>query len=104
MTTAAEADISEDRFLGAVSAICAKDPRLAPLGAAVLLANYLGIARNSRTFARKLGVEHALVLREVTTLSGLGGLITIVERNARTQRTELSITPEAADLVRHGLT
>lgn len=97
MTTAAD-ERTEDDFLQIVSAICAADTSLNPLGAALLAANYLGIAKDTRTFARKLGVEHALVLREITALDQHGGFLTIAGRNARTQRLEFVLTGKGTRL------
>jgi hypothetical protein len=91
MTTSAGDDISEDQFMQAVSTVCASDASLSPLGAALLIAHRLGVARDSRTFARNLGVEHALVLREISGLDD-GGFLLVTSRNARTQRAELALT------------
>jgi len=75
----------------AVSTVCASEAALSPLGAALLVAHRLGIAKDSRTFARNLGVEHALVLREISDLED-GGFVLVTSRNARTQRAELALT------------
>jgi hypothetical protein len=91
MTTSAGDDISEDQFMQAVSTVCASDRSLSPLGAALLVAHHVGVAKDSRTFARKLGVEHALVLREISKLED-GGFLLVASRNARTQRAELALT------------
>jgi hypothetical protein len=87
-----------------VSAVCAADASLTPIGAALFVAVSAGIAKDTRTFARTLGLAHALVLREVASLSGNGGLLAVTGRNERTQRTELSLTDEGAQLaIRSGL-
>lgn len=93
MSALSEVELSEDQFMQMVSAVCAADASLTPLGAALIVALHAGIARDTRTFARKLGIEHALVLREVSTLSE-AGLVNVTSRNARTQRTELALTAE----------
>ncbi len=93
MSALAEVEPSEEQFMQMVSAVCAADASLTSLGAALVLALHTGIARDTRTFARKLGIEHALVLREVSGLSE-AGLLTVTARNARTQRTELALTAE----------
>lgn len=63
---------------------------LSPLGAGILVAVEMGLA-DSRGFARALGVEHALVLREIALLSGEAGLITVTRRDPRTLRTSLEL-------------
>lgn len=93
MSALSEVELSEDQFMEMVSAICAADASLTPLGAALVVALHVGIARDTRTFARKLGIEHALVLREVSTLSD-AGLVNVRNRNERTQRSELALTVE----------
>lgn len=99
MSTAAAQDISEEAFLARVAELCAVEPALSPLGASVLLALRLEICSDSRTFARLFGIEHALILREVTTLEE-AGLITAMDRNPRTQRTTLALTAASSQLLR----
>lgn len=100
MSTAPEDEISEERFLDAVALIASGDAALSPIGAAILAAMDFGIAKDSRTFSRKLGIEHALVLREITALSGDGlGLLKVVSRNERTQRTELTLSEKGLQLL-----
>lgn len=65
--------MTEDRFLAAVERLTAAG--LTPLGAAILVAVEMGIARDSRSFARIFGVAHALVLREGAVLAHDLGLI-----------------------------
>lgn len=62
-------EVTEERLLDLVGRLCAADPALSAVGAAILVALHLGIASDSRTFSRLFGIEHALVLREVTELS-----------------------------------
>lgn len=97
MTSAADEHTEED-FMRIVSAICAADASLRPLGAALLAAHHLGIAKDTRTFSRKLGVEHALVLREVADLEHEGGFLIITGRNERTHRLELALTDKGEQL------
>ncbi|MCC7254016.1 hypothetical protein [Hyphomicrobium sp.] len=92
MNTTAEGVISEELFLDRVAALCAVAGFLAPLGASLLLAVHLDICSDSRTFSRLFGIAHALVLREVTELAGNRGLLSIVGRNPRSQRTEFALT------------
>lgn len=91
MIAAAEHEVSEDQVLDLVGAIRFVDPAIAPVGAGLMTALHLGIAKDSRTFARLFGIAHALVLREITALTEYH-LLTIVGRNARTQRTEIALT------------
>lgn len=76
-----------ERFLALVATAQEGDPALSSIQAAILIAADLGIARDSRTFARVLGIEHALALRELNALAERGDVIAIVKRDARTLRT-----------------
>ncbi len=94
MTATAEAAASEEeRFMALVLDICAADPSLTPVGAGLLAALHLGVCSDSRSFARILDIAHALVLREVTGLTSRG-LLTVISRNERTQRTALALTED----------
>ncbi len=104
MTSAPESEITEDQFLDAVSAIRFVAPDLSPIGAAILAAIHFGIASDSRSFSLKLGVEHALALREITALSSPElGLLEIVSRNERSQRTLIALTGKGEELVSRAL-
>ncbi len=59
----------------------------------------LGIP-DSRSFSRVLGIEHALVLREIAELSGPDGLITVTARNEKTLRTSLALSARGALMLR----
>lgn len=83
--------LTEAEFLALVGDVVRAEPGLPPLAAAVIVALHLGVAADSRDFARNLGVAHALALREVTALAERG-LIAIGRRNARTQRTAYALT------------
>ena len=72
---------------------------ISPLAAGVVVAIDMGIA-DSRSFARLLGVEHALVLREIAHLSGADGLITVTGRHAKTLRTSLALSARGELLLR----
>lgn len=85
-------DLTEDDFLAMVSTVVAADGRLEPTAAAVLVALHHGIAKDSRTFARVLGIPHAIVLRDVTGLASDLGLVRVVSRSAKTQRTAYELT------------
>lgn len=100
MNAAAEVEITEEAFLSKAAALSAMSDPLTQLGAAILLAVDLGIAKDSRSFARIFGLEHALVLRAVTELSGdNASLLRITQRNERTQRTAYSLTAAAETLL-----
>ncbi|MGA1832264.1 hypothetical protein [Rhizobium wenxiniae] len=75
-----------ERFLSLVAELQAKDPRLTAVQAALIVAAEAEIALDSRSFARLLGVAHALVLRELNALVVKGGPLRIVKREARTLR------------------
>lgn len=91
-----EAAIPEDDFMALVSAIQGRDSSLSPLSAALTAAVFLDIAKDSRTFSRLLGVEHALVLREINFVGGSDAPLEIVSREARTQRTYFRLSMKGA--------
>lgn len=94
------AEPSEERVLAFIEALCAADAALTPLSAAIVAAPYLGIASDTRAFARSLGVEHALVLRELTGLTDAHTpLVSITSRDDRTQRTFYALTAAGRALV-----
>jgi hypothetical protein len=72
---------------------------ISPLAAGIVVAIGMGID-DSRSFARLLGVEHALVLREIAHLSGPDGLITVTGRQTNTLRTSLALSERGALLLR----
>jgi len=72
---------------------------LSSLGAGIIAALALGVASDSRAFARVLGIEHALVLREVNLLGADGGYLQITQRDPRTQRTRYELSPVGQQLV-----
>jgi hypothetical protein len=80
------------RFMARVQALLKRAAlRISPLAAGIVVAADMGIA-DSRSFARQLGVEHALVLREIAHLSGPGGLLTVTGRHARSLRTSITLS------------
>lgn len=81
---------SAEEFMALVGRIAASDARLSGLQAGLLAAASLDIAHDSRSFSRLLGVEHALVIRELTGLEDLG-LIEITHRQARTLRSHFRL-------------
>ncbi|MEI1251410.1 hypothetical protein [Rhizobium aouanii] len=82
-----------DRFLALVAAAQDRDIRLTSIQAGLLVAAELGIARDSRAFARKLGIAHSLVLRELNVLAEREGLLRIVKRDLRTMRVHYMLLP-----------
>ena len=76
-----------ERFLALAARLQDEDPNLSPIQAGLLAAASLGIARDSSTFARLLGLAHALVLRELNALAERGDLLSIEKRDERTMRT-----------------
>lgn len=88
---------SATRFMAVVEQISQTAPvALDATGAALVAAVHLGIGSDSRSLANKLGIAHALVLREINALSG--SMLTIVKRDARTQRTWVELTQQASQL------
>lgn len=85
----------EQRFLDIAGGI-AKQAGTDATGGAIIAAVHLGIASDSRSLSNRLGIAHALVLREIATLSG--PFITIEKRDTRTQRTFISLTSQGAEL------
>ncbi|GAA4160147.1 hypothetical protein [Shinella granuli] len=77
-------------FLALVARLQGEDPRLTGIQAALFAAVRTGVASDSRTFARRLGLAHALVLRELNALAEQGA-IRIDGRDARTMRTRYSL-------------
>jgi inosine-uridine nucleoside N-ribohydrolase len=95
-----ETDGSQDDFIALVAAIQNLDASLSPLAAALTVVNALGIARDSRTFARLFDIEHAVVLREINLARGADNPLEIVSRDARTQRTHLRLTVKGENLIK----
>jgi hypothetical protein len=62
-----------------------EDPRLSGIQAGMIAAVDLGIASDSRTFSRLLGIEHSLVLRELTDIPG--DWLQVTSKDERTLRT-----------------
>ncbi|KJF68501.1 hypothetical protein [Rhizobium nepotum] len=84
-------------FMAAVEQIVQGSSQvLTATGAAILLAIQLDIATDSRSIAKRLGLAHALVLREITILSPR--FVRVTKRDARTQRSFLEATTEGQAL------
>jgi hypothetical protein len=70
-----------------------------PLACGLLAAVGLGLAGDSRGFARDSETEHALVLREVGRLSDELRLLVIVRTDERTQRRFLALSEAGQALI-----
>lgn len=79
-------------YLAEVERQCAADPALSTVAAGILAGQALDIAHDSRGFSRLLGIEHALVLREVELLADRGRLL-VTRRDERTRRTCYASAP-----------
>lgn len=88
----------EAEFLAFVDCIEQEGDGISRLGAGIIAALHLGIASDSRSFARLLGVAHALVLREVSVLGQDEDFIIIERRDPRTQRVHYSLSPNGLKL------
>jgi len=75
-----------ERFLALVAAAQEKDPALTSIQAAIIVAVELDIAKDSRNFAKVLGIEHALALRELNALADRD-MVIVQKRDPRTLRT-----------------
>lgn len=87
-----------ETFLAAAETLSALRPELSLLEAGILAGLHLGFSADSRSFARVFGVEHALVLRAVETLTG-AAFIVVTTRDPRTQRTRYAASPEGRDVL-----
>ncbi|WHO75315.1 hypothetical protein [Rhizobium sp. BT03] len=85
-----------DRFLALVAAVQERDSSLTAIQAALLVAAKLEIARDSRAFARKLGIAHSLVLREINALAEREGMLEIVKRDQKTMRVHYILPPSSS--------
>jgi len=85
-------------FMAAVEQIVqGSSQALSSTGAAMLLAIInMDIATDSRSIANRLGLAHALVLREISVLSPR--FVRVTKRDARTQRSWLEVTAEGQAL------
>ncbi len=84
-------------FMAAVEQIQqASSSVLTATGAAILLAICRDIATDSRSIANRLGLAHALVLREIAALTPR--FVRVTKRDARTQRSFLEATAEGQAL------
>ncbi|HCD85726.1 MAG TPA: hypothetical protein DEQ45_18195 [Agrobacterium sp.] len=92
-----EEEQSATAFMAAVEQIQQEaSSAITATGAAVLLAIHQDIATDSRSIANRLGLAHALVLREIAALSPR--FVRVTKRDARTQRSFLEATAEGQAL------
>lgn len=92
-------DEGEAEYMAFVDALMTASRSLTGLGAGIVAALALDIASDSRTFARLLGVAHALVLREISVLGQEHGYVRIRQRDPRTQRTRYELNAAGQRLV-----
>ena len=88
-----------EALMTAVSALLGRNPELTPIQAAVLAACGLGIAEDSRSFANRLCIEHAIVLREAGELAEATGLLLLGKQDARTMRQWYSLSASGKALL-----
>ncbi|WP_226551348.1 hypothetical protein [Celeribacter naphthalenivorans] len=74
---------------------------LSTMGPLILAASHLGIAKDSRGFARLFDLAHALVIRECTSLEQEFGLIETQKKDIRTSRVFYHLTEKGRALFEH---
>jgi hypothetical protein len=99
MSEAPDSDVFMSRVEALLTGAAPHATSISPLAAGIMVAIDMGIA-DSRSFSRQLGVEHALVLREIALLTGPDGLIEITGRHPKTLRTSLALSDRGARLLR----
>ncbi|MEM9205646.1 MAG: hypothetical protein AAGA88_04890 [Pseudomonadota bacterium] len=72
---------------------------LTAIGAGVLASAHTGYSHDTRSFARKLDVAHALVIRECVILADDLGVIALEDRNEKSQRLFFKLTEEGERLI-----
>ena len=87
-----------ETFLATTDTVAALRPELSLLEAGILAGLHLGLAGDSRSFARVFGVEHALVLRAVESLVA-ETLVAVTARDSRTQRTRYAASEAGRDVL-----
>ncbi|MGY5808714.1 hypothetical protein ACXHXG_13440 [Rhizobium sp. LEGMi198b] len=79
-------------FFDLVENLVQVNRHLTVLQGALLVACALDIASDSRAFSKRLGVEHALVLRDLNVLDANDGPLVIAKRDPRTLRSHFHLT------------
>lgn len=74
-----------DRFMALTARLQQQDPRLSGIQAGMIIALDLDVARDSRSFSRLFGIEHSIVLRELTDIPG--AWLQVTSKDERTLRT-----------------
>lgn len=82
-------------MLQVIDALQAKLPGLSLMEATLLVAAHQGLAHDTRSFAREMGLAHALVLRDCVALASEHGLLSLEDRGERSQRLFFNLTPAA---------
>ncbi|MEM8570092.1 MAG: hypothetical protein AAGG56_04190 [Pseudomonadota bacterium] len=84
----------DEEMLRAASenALAARQDFLSPMGPMILASAAMGIARDSRSFARFFEVAHALVIRECVYMSEEQGLLKTEDRGDLSQRLFFDLT------------
>lgn len=90
-----EGPLDVDHFMNLVTEAQDRDPKLTLIQAGLLVAASHGLAGDSRSFARMLALEHALVLRELNLLVERGGILEATKRDLRTMRVHYALVREA---------
>ncbi len=72
---------------------------LPSIGAGIVAAAYLGLAHDTRTFAKRLDLAHALVIRECVALSQDTALLDLENRGDLSQRIHYSLTPQGIAMI-----
>ncbi|MGB3390485.1 MAG: hypothetical protein WBA88_21185 [Pseudaminobacter sp.] len=87
-----------DAFLASVDKLMLCDTGLTHLQAGLLAAAHFDIAHDSRSFASRIEVAHALVLRELNELAETRQLLRITKRDAYTLRSYYALEEEGERL------
>lgn len=100
MSDAPSEDPSDAPFAALIVAVLARHgDTITPIGAGLLAAAHLGLAGDSRSFARKLDLAHALVLRDCVALAAEQGLLTLDDRGEPSGRKFFHLTPRGEQLL-----
>lgn len=97
-----EDDRAAKHFMGLVGRLMViGPPELSSVGAGLLVALREDLTTDSRGFARLFGIDHKLVLREVSLLKdSTEPLMRVESRDRRTQRIKLTLTDAGHLLMR----
>ncbi|MEM6383947.1 MAG: hypothetical protein AAF739_14840 [Pseudomonadota bacterium] len=100
MMTAEKRERTETQFESLVERLLHDEANdLTPLAAGLIAASHSGYCSDSHTFSKRLGIEHALVIRECVQLAHEGGAITIDQTHTRTQRVTYSLTNAGLSMI-----